>query len=120
MIIRMIAKKILREELEGYEKEVNDIRSEKSKIESEKEREISIYIGKLTKANEEIERLKSENEVFKKYYELDKDPSEEVKTRIHVDLEVNRLKFELMRCMLMQSSSYLHVPYVFPNGRMLL
>lgn len=51
-----------------------------------------------------LEKEKKENETLRKYYELDKEPSDEIKAKIHIDLEINRLKEKLMEEILRNST----------------
>lgn len=50
-----------------------------------------------TKVQRELDDSQKENEILRKYYDLDKEPSDEIKLRIHIDLEVNRLKNENLK-----------------------
>lgn len=52
-----------------------------------------------------IEKLEKENAVMREYYELDKEPSDEIKTKIHIDLEINRLKEKINELIMMNGSA---------------
>lgn len=53
----------------------------------------------------QIEKLEKENAVMREYYELDKELSDEIKTKIHIDLEINRLKEKINELMMMNGST---------------
>lgn len=69
---------------------------------------------KLKLALEQKCKVEKENEILRKYYDLDKEPSDKLKTKIHIDLEINRLKEEKQVLMLMALSriSYIPNPYL--------
>lgn len=52
------------------------------------------HLEELLEKSKEIAKLKKENEILRQYYDLDKEPSDEIKMKIHIDLEINRLKEE--------------------------
>lgn len=76
----------LKEEVEMLRSGSKALRNDFDKIELEK-----------TKVQRELDDSKKENEILRKYYDLDKEPSDEIKLRIHIDLEVNRLKNENLK-----------------------
>lgn len=76
----------LKEEVEMLRSGSKALRNDFDKIELEK-----------TKAQRELDDSQKENEILRKYYDLDKEPSDEIKLRIHIDLEVNRLKNENLK-----------------------
>lgn len=76
----------LKEEVEMLRSGSKALRNDFDKIELEK-----------TKVQRELDDSQKENEILRKYYDLDKEPSDEIKLRIHIDLEVNRLKNENLK-----------------------
>lgn len=52
------------------------------------------WLEKKIKITKEKKELEKENEILRQYYDLGKEPSDEIKTKIHIDLEINRLKEE--------------------------
>lgn len=92
--IKNIARKILRAEIEIYEKTIRDMRSDKTHYENAKNSEMVQLLEEQRKILEEKCKLEKENEILRQYYDLDKEPSDEIKTKIHIDLEINRLKEE--------------------------
>lgn len=92
--IKNIARKILRTEIETYEKTIRDMRSDKTHFENAKNSEMVQLLEGQRKILEEKCKVEKENEILRKYYDLDKEPYDEIKTKIHIDLEINRLKEE--------------------------
>lgn len=76
----------LKEEVEMLRSGSKALRNDFDKIELEK-----------TKVQMELDDSQKENKILRKYYDLDKEPSDEIKLRIHIDLEVNRLKNENLK-----------------------
>lgn len=70
--------------------------------------------NKANKLDKENEHLKKENEIMREYYELDKEPTIEQETRIHINLEINRLKEEIERLNLELNCRPNIMPYPYP------
>lgn len=100
-MLKKIARKILQTEIETYEKTIRDMRFDKTKLINAKDREIFGYTEETKKALEEKCKLEKENEILRKYYDFDKEPSDEIKTKIHIDLELNRLNEENIKLIAM-------------------
>lgn len=110
-MLKAIARKILHNEIKCLEAKVNtfehrniDIESEKEKLRQDCEAKINeLEKTKIKSDSEKIEaekkanELEKENEILRKYYDLDKEPSEEIKMKIHIDLELNRVKEENLK-----------------------
>ena len=66
---------------------------------------------------EEKERITKENKILRKYYDLDKEPSDEIKTKIHIDLELNRVKEENLKLIAMvnRQPQYMPIPMPYPQ-----
>lgn len=125
--IKNLAKKILqselsnlRKELESAEKRNTELSKQLSGIENKYDTEI-FYLKQEKEKAERISRdIEKENEILRKYYDLDKEPTDEIKTKIHIDLEINRLKEEnvSLKCTLFsccRQSVYIPQPYpVYP------
>lgn len=105
--IKDLARKVLHKEIEEIKSELSD--SKEKNIELKEEVEMlrsgskalrndfdKIELEK-TKVQRELDDSQKENEILRKYYDLDKEPSDEIKLRIHIDLEVNRLKNENLK-----------------------
>lgn len=52
------------------------------------------YVEEKLELAKRVSELGRENEVLRKYYDLDSEPSDEIKMKIHIDLEINRVKEE--------------------------
>lgn len=105
--IKDLARKVLRKEITEIKSELSD--SKEKNIELKEEVEMlrsgskalrndfdKINFEKL-KVQRELDETQKENKILRKYYDLDKEPSDEIKLRIHIDLEVNRLKNENLK-----------------------
>lgn len=110
----------LTEELSNYKSRNIELRgemtAEKIKLASEKA-ELEKEIAKLQSEKAESERkfneLEKENEILRKYYDLDKEPSDEIKTKIHIDLEINRLKEEKLQLIATKTvPAFISQPYL--------
>ena len=123
-MLKWIARKILRSEIETYQKTISDLQSDNSRMIDEKsdqtQRNLQQSIEqnneklKLMKENEELEK---ENEILRKYYDLDKEPSDEIKMKIHIDLELNRVKEENLKLIAManRKPQYMPIPIPYPQ-----
>lgn len=99
--IKNIARKILRTEIEELkrkceEAECKNIELVKKMDGFEKEYENKVFNAQNKKgiAEHKAQKLEKENKILRQYYDLDKEPSDEIKAKIHIDLEINRLKEE--------------------------
>lgn len=62
--------------------------------------------------------LQKEIEIFRKYYKLDEEPSDEIKAKIHIDLEINRLKEEMIKMIALRPRiQYFPQPYPYYGWR---
>lgn len=115
-MLKWIARKILHDEIESLEESINTFRKgniELCEIIEEGKNKQSDLKKQIFELKEEKERLANENEILRKYYELDKEPSDKIKAKIHIDLEINRLKEENMKFLTMARAMpayYLPVP----------
>lgn len=134
-MLKWIARKILNNEIKCLEAKVNafehmdiDIAGEKEKLRQDYESKINeLEKAKIKSDSEKIEyekkanELEKENKILRKYYELDKEPSDDIKTKIHIDLEINRLKEDKMALISIvnQRPMYISMPYYqySPFGR---
>lgn len=106
--IKNIARKILQTEIEELKEKVErfesrnlELRGELAEIEGKHQDQLSEVrkekyeeIAEKAKAERRLQELEKENQILRQYYDLDKEPSDEIKTKIHIDLEINRLKEE--------------------------
>lgn len=105
--IKDLARKVLHKEIAEIKSELSDSKGRNSELQEEIDglrsmnkvlSESSIKIqSEIIGARKELNEVQKENEILRKYYDLDKEPSDEIKLRIHIDLEVNRLKNENLK-----------------------
>lgn len=130
-MLKWIARKILDNEIKCLEAKVNafehmniDIAREKEKLRQDYESKINeLEKSKIKSDSEKTEsekranELEKENEILRKYYELDKEPSDEIKMKIHIDLELNRVKEENLKLIAMvnRQPQYMPIPMPYPQ-----
>lgn len=133
-MLKRIARKILRAEIEELKEKAEEfesrnieLRGELAEIErkhtdqlAEVRKEKYEEVAEKTKAEQKAQELEKENEILRKYYDLDKEPSDEIKTKIHIDLEINRLKEENLKLIAMNKPPMViqqPYPMYMPFGR---
>lgn len=89
---KKMAKKILSVEIKEYEEEIRNLKSNISALINLKNNDDLKNSEKLKDILEQKCKLEKENNILRKYYDLDKEPSDEIKSKIHIDLEINKLK----------------------------
>ena len=101
--LKKIARKILANEIKEMKDEKAHLYSDYCKAINErmdKQKENSHDLEKLRKEIEaykkQIKDLTDKNEIMSKYYELDKDPSDEEKIKIRIDLKIHDLEMQLL------------------------
>lgn len=130
-MLKWIARKILDNEIKYLEAKINafehrdiDIAGEKEKLRQDYEFKINeLEKAKIKSDSEKIEserryaELEKENEILRKYYDLDKEPSDEIKAKIHIDLELNRVKEENLKLIAMvnRQPQYMPIPIPYPQ-----
>lgn len=130
-MLKWIARKILDNEIKYLEAKVNafehrdiDIAGEKEKLRQDYESKINeLEKAKIKSDSEKIEsekkanEIEKENEILRKYCDLDKEPSDEIKMKIHIDLEINRLKEENLKLVATanRQPQYMPVPMPYPQ-----
>lgn len=130
-MLKWIARKILDNEIKCLELKINalenrdiDIAGEKEKLRQDYESKINeLEKAKIKSDSEKIEsekkanELEKENEILRKYYDLDKEPSDEIKTKIHIGLELNRVKEENLKLIAManRQPQYMPIPMPYPQ-----
>lgn len=100
-IFKKIARKILTDEIKELKEECdktkswnNELLDKMSAFKDECESKASNAQNEKNIAEQKAQKIEKENEILRQYYDLDKEPSGEIKTKIHIDLEINRLKEE--------------------------
>lgn len=104
MILKKIAKRILKDEINELKQELkkkNDEYYELLKERAEDQVKTAKDLADLKSCHETIEQLTKENEILKKYYHLDSEPTDEEKIKIRIDLKIHDLEMQLIRERLM-------------------
>lgn len=119
-MLKWIARKILHDEIESLEESKNTYRNgniELCEIIEETKNKQSDLKKQIFELQEEKERFTKENEILRKYYDLDKEPSDEIKMKVHIDLELNRVKEENLKLIAMvnRQLQYMPVPMPYPQ-----
>lgn len=89
----------LKEKLTDYESRNIELQGKMAELENriiDKQVEIESVKSEKRLAEQRTEEVEKENEILRKYYDLDKEPSDEIKAKVHIDLEINRLKEDKM------------------------
>lgn len=110
----------LKERLADYESRNIELRGRLTEVQnkiSDKQTEITKIQSEKRLADRRTEEIKMENEILRKYYDLDKEPSDEIKTKIHIDLELNRLKEENLKLTAMANRQlpFMPIPMPYPQ-----
>ena len=104
MILKKIAKRILKDEIDKLKqslKEERDKYFESLTERADDQAKTAKDLADLKSCHETIKQLTSENEILKKYYHLDSEPTDEEKIKIRIDLKIHDLEMQLVRERLM-------------------
>lgn len=104
MILKKIAKRILKDEIDELKqalKKESDKYYESLKERANDQKKTAKDLENLKSCHETIKQLTSENEILKKYYHLDSEPTDEEKIKIRIDLKIHDLEMQLIRERLM-------------------
>lgn len=101
--LKRIARKVLANEIKEIKDEKAHLYSDYCKVINEKMDKQRENIHDMEKLRREIDAYKKQikdltrqNEIMRKYYELDKDPSDEEKIKIRIDLKIHDLEMQLL------------------------
>ena len=101
-MLKTIARKILKNEIERKDKELKDLRDENfrliqthSDFSNKVLNDMSAHKQIIDNLNDEIKDLEYQNEMLRKYYHLDREPSEEEQIKIRIDMRCHDLEREL-------------------------
>ena len=100
------------------ERKIDDSNCEITRLQADKDlknQRIFELENEISSIKELGDAFQKENELLRKYYKLDEEPSDEIKTKIHIDLEINRLKEEMFKLTVMQNVAY-RQPVYYPMG----
>ena len=104
MILKKIAKKILKDEINELKQELkkeSDKYYESLQERADDQAKTAKNLSDLKSCHETIKQLTSENEILKKYYRLDSEPTDEEKIKIRIELKIHDLEMQLIRERLM-------------------
>lgn len=114
-ILKKIARKILADEIKKQEEKAEGYRS----LYLSRIKLLEESFKKEEQYSNEIKELKNENAILRQYYDLEKEASDEIKAKMHIDLEINRLKEEnlkLIATCISRPPAY-DMSYIYPFSR---
>ena len=127
-MLKKIARRILKNEIEKLKqenetlsKEYWDSINEHAKREYEHTNQIKLLKEQLKTTEEASKNLSAENEIMRKYYRLDSEPTDYEKIKIRIDLRIHELEMQIMKERLEsfeRSSMFLFLG-TYPYGSML-
>lgn len=100
MILKKIASKILKNEIDELKQKLKKQEDEYYDVLKEcadNQAKTAKDLADLKSSHETIKQLTSENEILKKYYHLDSEPTDEEKIKIRIDLKIHDLEMQLMQ-----------------------
>lgn len=100
MILKKIAKRILKDEIDELKQAIEEERDkyfESLKERANDQEKTAKDLADLKSCHETIKQLTSENEILKKYYHLDSEPTDEEKIKIRIDLKIHDLEMQLIQ-----------------------
>lgn len=104
MLLKKIAQKIMRSKIEEMQCEINRLRNDALKQSEDcgkTLKETSDLVkkqqNKINDLNDQIKDLKYQNDILRQYYHLDEEPSEEIQTKMRIDMRCHDLERELDR-----------------------
>lgn len=103
-MLKKIARRILKNEIEKLKQENErlskkhwDLINEHAKKEYELEEQITSIKAEMKIIEESSKNLSAENEIMKKYYRLDSEPTDEEKIKIRIDLRIHELETQIIK-----------------------
>ena len=127
-MLKKIARRILKNEIEKLKqeketqsKEYWNLINEHAKKENEHASQIESLKKELKTAEEVSKNMSAENEIMRKYYRLDSEPTDEEKIKIRIDLRIHELEMQIMKERLesFERSRAFLSPSTCPYGSML-
>lgn len=100
MILKKIAKRILKDEIDELKQNIKEERDkyfESLRERADDQAKTAKDLEDLKSCHETIRQLTSENEILKKYYHLDSEPTDEEKIKIRIDLKIHDLEMQLIQ-----------------------
>ena len=103
-MLKKIARRILKNEIEKLKQENEklskehwDLINEHTKKEYELKSQIESIKQNLKTIEKTSEQLSAENEIMRKYYHLDSEPTDEEKIKIRIDLRIHELEMQIIK-----------------------
>ena len=125
-ILKKLARKILAVELIELKDENKRLYKDYCDIINSKMCQKRLHIKDIDKLKCEMDELKKQkndleeqNKIMRKYYELDKEPTDEEKIKIRIDLKIHDLEIKLLEEQLKRKDDYRCLLYTSPNFSML-
>ena len=100
MIIKKIANKILKTEMDELKQKIEKQRKEYYELIQERTNDAAKeakYLEEIKSKNDQIKKLTDENDLLKKYYHLDSEPTDQEKIQMRIDLKIHDLEMALMQ-----------------------
>lgn len=100
MILKKIAKRILKDEIDELKQAIKEERDKYFELLRERaddQAKTEKDLADLKSCHETIKQLTSENEILKKYYHLDSEPTDEEKIKIRIDLKIHDLEMQILQ-----------------------
>jgi len=100
MIIKKIANKILKTEIDELKQKIEEQRKENYELIQERANDAAKdakHLEEIRSKNNLIKKLTDENDLLKKYYHLDSEPTDQEKIQIHIDLKIHDLEMALIQ-----------------------
>lgn len=88
--------KNLEEKINYWENEYNDSLVKQQEISNENQ-ELKKELKQKENELMQLRKIKQENEIMKKYYKLDKEPSAEVQAKVFVDLRLHDMEYKQLQ-----------------------
>lgn len=121
----MFGNKVLKQEIQSLKDRLTDYESRNIELQGkiaelenkivDKQAEIESVESEKRLADQRTKEVEKENEILRKYYDLDKEPSDEIKAKIHIDLEINRLKEEKLQLIATVNRQPECIPMPYPQ-----
>ena len=100
MILKKIASKILKNEIDDLKQKLKKQEDEYYEVLKERandQEKIEKDLENLRSKCEAIKQLTEENEMLRKYYRLDSEPTDEEKIKIRIDLKIHDLEMQIFQ-----------------------
>ena len=104
MLLKKIAQKIMQSKIEEMQCEINRLRNDALNQSSDWSKTLTHTTdlvqkqqNKIDELNDQIKDLKYQNDILRQYYHLDEEPSEEIQTKMRIDMRCHDLERELDR-----------------------